>query len=436
MAKRPRKTGQILPRNYGLRLAMPGRQDLFVSPAAYIIAQVMLETPKEIRTRLRDWSERHNEDYGEVEPTFVDAVEKREGSKNILNVSRRTGSRQLTDLALPKVRREQTRFTGVVKSKERGEYDFALPFYDSARAVNIGYPGARVGNEDNLYNEGKGKDLSIIGVHLAIPEIALAIDEQSGTPQWANMTGLFPRQRKTESIMPHLPFNFNFFKSLENMTPDELELYRLVTDLIVNYYGKNSSQYEMSVSALKNSKIFSSELVMAINSPSDRAQFKVLRQKEQEISLEPGSQEDRRHAAVTTLVDNISKYLQESFYYVPVGYCREFVGTPWETIARRFEPKGNGKGPVYSIAISDEHPPILVRKYLSHKSLRWAEFPDTLVTSHISQKLNHPYTSIDDVTRRESHVELVLPDETLRKKGIVVPEILNKEYDTLRERGK
>lgn len=431
MSKRPRKTGQILPRNYGLRLAMPGIQDIFVSPAAYLIAQVMLETPAEIRARLRDWSERHNEQYEDVEYAFAEAVEKREGSKNILNTSRRTASRY-SDLVLSKVRREQNRFTGTVKSKEKGDYDFALPFPPIGRGVNIGYPGARVGNKDNLYNEGKGKALSVIGAHLAVPEIALATDNQSSLPQRSNMTGLFPRDRKIESVMPSLPFTFNMFKSPEIMNQGELEMYRLVTDLIVNYYGKKESQYGISVEALKNPRIFSPELISAINHPTDRAQFKVLRQKEQEVSLQPGSQEDRRHASVTTLVAKISDYLRDSFDYVPSGYSREFVGTPWETVAKRFEPRGNAKGPVYSITVSDEHPPILVRKYLSHKSLVWGGFIDAMVTSHISEKLDSYYTSIDDVTRRESQVVLVLPDENLKKKGIVVPEILKKEYDSLR----
>ena len=60
-----RRTGQILPRAYGLRVFGNG-SSVFVNPTAYILAQVMLETPQEITARIEDWAYRKGQSPQQV----------------------------------------------------------------------------------------------------------------------------------------------------------------------------------------------------------------------------------------------------------------------------------------------------------------------------------------------------------------------------------
>ncbi len=432
---RKRSTGEILPRNYGLRLSMPlSHPDIFVSPIAYAIAQVMLESPAEIRARMQDYARRHEEDPEVVSRSFVAGVLEREHSKNLLNFARRTAHRRAHKLALQGVERDGRMFIGEVKSKGRkGLYKFTLPIPDFNRDANISYPGARTGTNDNLFNEGKGKNITVIGIHLAVPEIAIYQDGITRLSQEANMTGLAPKDRIARQELPNLPFTFNFFSSVEQMNEQQLELYQTLTDIVFNYYLKGLSQYESSVLALQNPNIYSPELIKAILHQRDRAQFKVLRQDEKEVNeahLTPT--QDRRYAAVTTLLSKIRTYLEKFRESHFAGYCREFVGTPWETVARRFEP--SGQGPVYSVVTSSEHPPLIVGRLLKHKAQDWINSYDPFQTDNIADKIGLKYSIIDDQTRRESTVELILPDEALRERGIHIPENLQREYDALRAR--
>src|SRR3989338_3039201 len=132
-----RKTGRILPRNYGIRLQKRfSHFYMFIPPSSYILAQLALETPEEIRRRILDRAERNGRSPEELKEEFVEAVVKREGTKNILNNSRRTESRQIHNLALRSVSRQGRVFEGKVKSKGRewddkfvreGYYTFIIP---------------------------------------------------------------------------------------------------------------------------------------------------------------------------------------------------------------------------------------------------------------------------------------------------------------------
>lgn len=427
--KEEQKTGLILPRSYGLRLAMPqSMPDVFISPVSYILGQIMLETPGEIRNRVRDWADRHGESYEESLEALVKGVLKREKTKNILNFSRRTESRQVHDLALQNMKHYGGNFTGEVKSKgPDGYYSFSLPEPCQRRDCNISYPGARVGNSDNLWNEGKGKNMSVIGVHLAVPEIAIAIDYATGMAQRANTTGLAPRERKM-GFVPNLPFTFNSFKNPEQMSENELAQYRLLTDLFMDYYVNGNSQYKLSVEAMKN-PVFSEELKRAIVHPKDRAKFKVLRQREEEKQKDDLSSAEARHYASTVkLLEGIKSYFEKEWDYTSSGYMREFPDSDWETVARRFEPKG--EGPVYSVCVV-EKVPVLVRRYLGHKAVNWIDSSDKN-QFHPLKRLRRRYNSVDDATRRDSVTEVVLPDRQLREKGIYIPRNLQEIYNSLR----
>jgi hypothetical protein len=435
MANGKRKTGEILPRNYGIRLSMPrGVSDVFISPASYVLAQIMLETPTEIKARVREWARRKGHNAEEAINELGEAVRKREGSKNLLNLSRRTATRQLTDMAIEEMKHEGRIFRGDVRSKEKGSYMFCLQEPPRSRDVDIGWPGSRVENVEGIISEGKLKDATYVGVHMAIPEIALATDHGSGLAQSENMTGLFPAQRRMRnSKVPSLPFTFNFFKPIGQMNEGEIEQHRIVTDLLMEYYLDKATQYGISIRALENPKIFSQELVRAITGEDDRASFKVIRQKETGVSRDKiTSEEDRRHASVRKMAENIRAYLEEvrSCYFA--GYCREFVGTDWETVAMRFESRG--RGPVYSVVTSEEHPPLVVGRRLGHKAEDWARSYDPVRKDHVAEKIGIKYSMIDDVTRRDSVVELILPDDALAKRGIHIPENLRREYSGLRRR--
>jgi len=404
-----RKTGEIIPRDYGIRLDLPGK-DLFIPPSSYVLAQLALETPIEIRTRIADFAERNNLGKTRLEREFKEAVRKREGSLNILNFSRRTKTRRTNTVF--KIRREATRFTGTVKSKEEGEYEFSLPLPNSRSEINMGYPDARATTEDNLYNEGKGR-MAVIGFHLAIPEIAIYHDSKSNISQNNNMTGLYPSQRNTGRRLPELPFSFHDF----DYPNSEL------TDLIMAYYLDDLSQFELSKRVIANQALFSRELTKAISSPLDLALFKVIRQKEREIGIEKGSLESRRLGSITTILDNLEDYFKSQGYY-PAGYSREFAGTEWETIARRFEPRKHG--PIYSIVVG-EHPPLIVKRNLGDKR------PFEVLESDIPPENRVGwYKSIDDVTRRDSITEVILPDLKLESAGYKVSQTLKQEYESLR----
>ncbi|PIN89894.1 hypothetical protein COU60_02255 [Candidatus Pacearchaeota archaeon CG10_big_fil_rev_8_21_14_0_10_34_76] len=434
MVRKRRKTGEILPRAYGIRISMPrGIEDVFVSPAPYILAQLMLETRSEIRARIKDYAERNKVDETELTEEFVEKVKKRNGSKNILNFSRRTRTRR-SNLALEGLTHRGSRFSGSVKSTEEGSYLFTIPEPPAFRDTPIGFPGAWVNTKDKIYSEEKGK-MVVVGTHLAVPEIALITDEQTKMSQSENMTGLYPTQRQMRSPMPVLPFTFNIFKNLERMTDKERERHSLITDLIMRHYINGATQYEISVEALNHTELLSPELISAIKNPRDRARFKVLRQKEKEfIEGSLTDSEERRYAAITNLVENISTYLKETHGYIPTGYGREFVGTPWEAIARRFEPpRESTSGLVYSIVTSEGHVPLIIKKQLGNKSHNWQDVNDPMQTLHIAHKIDRTYDIVDDMTRQDCAVTLPSPDKKLRELGIQIPQILQKDYDELRK---
>src|SRR3989338_5384501 len=81
-------TGEIIPRDYGIITYNEGRK-LFVSPSKYAVGTLILERPGQIRARLREKADRDGLDFKELEDAFVKGVVRREGAKNILNISGR-----------------------------------------------------------------------------------------------------------------------------------------------------------------------------------------------------------------------------------------------------------------------------------------------------------------------------------------------------------
>jgi hypothetical protein len=299
----------------------------------------------------------------------------------------------------------------------------------SGRDVSISYPDAICGCEDSYWASGKRKRSISVCAHIAALEIALHEDDKTQRSQDKNITGLYPSERWN---VPHLPFTFNFFKSENELNPSNLDKQRALMGILVRYYAFGLSQTDVSIEALRNPVIYSKKLVEAILNSNDRARFEIVRQREERVSKENLTDiEDRRYASVTTLIGNITKYLDKVRNCYFGGYSLEFVGTKWQTVARRFEPRGNG--PSYAIVTSKEHPPIIVGHTLEEKSQNWLDSSDKLQTEHIWEKVGiKPYRMIDDVTRRTGYVQLILPDAPLKEHGFYIPENLQKEYDSLR----
>jgi len=422
MTKGKQKTGVILPRNYGLRVSMPASMpDVFVSPTAYVLGQIMLERPSEIRSRITDWSGRNDMDLQEVIEELSTKVTRREGSKNILNFSRRASLTSPHDTVLRDVKNYQQGFTGVVQSKARGSYEFTMPNNFKRRDHPISYPGAYVGTMDKFWNDGKGKNLTVIGTHLAVPEIALRFDTYTGLPQRSNMTGLAPRDRFSEEDIPTLPFRLNCFMDPARMDESQKSRYDLVTDLFMDYYLNGTSQYELSKSALQND-ILSQTLKDAFLDPRDRAQFRVLRQKEEETT-----KGNRDTVSAKVFLEKLNERVQDAPYsYHHVGYMREFAGSEHEIVTKRFEPQG--VGPVYSIGIL-EGVPIVVKRNLEGRAENWMDSENKIESHPFSR--GSGYKDVDDNTRRDSYTSVILPDRSFGE-SFGISQNLQAMYDKVR----
>ena len=435
-----RKTGTILPRTYGILLDMPGFAT-FVSPMQYVLAQLAFETVSEIQERVGDWAVGHGSGLENALKALEVGVLEIEGTKNILTHSRRTLTRQASDLTLRKVRHYGSKFDAEVKSRgdfrdNEGYRKVSLREPPKIQEVVIGYPDNTCSCPDHHYGSFKRKRLNPVCMHVAVSEIALSIDTRFDAPQHGNMTGLLPRQRLMNSPLPALPFTFNFFKEPQSRSEEEQLVWRLATDAIMKYYTQGESQYQLDIELLNNPTIYSKALINAIQGPNDRARFEVLRQKEEEFPIEKlTARQNARHASVTGMLKDIYSYIIKKHSCFPAGLCREFVGTLWETVARRFEPRG--RGPVYSVVVSEQHPPIIVARLLGEKTPDWHESYDPVQTDHLAEKIGlGRYSIVDDVTRRTSNVQLRLPDKALRGFGCHIPENLRREYDELRARMK
>jgi hypothetical protein len=172
--KNPRETGVILPRYYGLRINMPRGESIFVTPMHYALAQLLLESPSEIRLRLEDWAEFNSQNPIEVKSEFVSGVQKKEGTKNVLNFGRRTANRQSQDsMALRKVKAYGNKLTAEAKSKGKGNYHaIFIPQPNEHRSVKISHPGAHCECPDASWGEVKGRNSTSICTSLAALDFA------------------------------------------------------------------------------------------------------------------------------------------------------------------------------------------------------------------------------------------------------------------------
>lgn len=440
--KGKRPTGEIIPRTYGVMLSMPGRDNLFVSPMPYALAQIQLERTNEIRTRLKRWASSQGRPFQEVEDQFTEGVGGEHERDLLLNHTRRPEQFAIKP-AIKGVRHYGPVFTGEVISRtydsaadEKEYHAVSLRHPPTRRDINVGFPRGECDCGDSKWNGYKRKEVTSVCAHLAALEIALATDAGGRTSAEDNMTGLSPKQRAMtlrggDAIPhPHLPFTFNSFKPVSKMNAPELKRHDALTRMIMGYFTEGKRFYELNTEALSRPEVFSPELLNAIKGLEDRARFVVLRQDERSIRSESESQ-DRLYGATTHALEQIDSFLGTK-NFVPVGYTREFVGTPWETVARRYVESGSrGATLVYSVCTKEGLPPVIVRRNLDHKSGNLLDSSDPMPEVHPFARINRQYASRDDTTRRNSQTQVVLPTA---QRSITIAANLAEHYKSIQKR--
>ncbi len=428
-----RATGEILPRTYGIMLEMPGNHNLFVTPMAFALAQIQLERPREIRARISDWAKRNDKNKAEIEEKFRRSAGNEHERDAFLNHSRQPNTNG--KLALKEVRHLGAAFKADVKSRTHKEgsqdnvdyYHVALHHPLANRDITIGFPYGECGCEDSRWNSYKKKSVTAECVHMAALEIALATDVASRAASDKNITGLTPEARKiyldrTSTLAhPSLPFTFNFFKPLADCSESQGAQHRMLTDMIMNHFVRKKGHYELNGEALSHIELFSPVLLKALAHPLDRARFAVLKQDKRTITPKSPA-EDRLYGSITEALDKIDARFQTELGFVPVGYVREFVGTPWEVVATRYVEKyrRGGTGLVYSVCAREDVPPVIVCRNLEHKTGNLLDSKDPQPCVHPFARLGKTFPSRDDATRRMSPTRVILPTARGEDKGIKV----------------
>ena len=396
------QTGEIIARDYGLVLHEYGQRRVFFSPSKYAIGLAILESPSELRRRIREKSEREGIEYQSLEEAFVNGVVKREGSKNLLNIHGKK--------ALQNARRYGTIYFANIKSKSRegpAFYDVQLGSPEIKNG-SFSYHSARCECSDNFWNEVKCFD--VICPHISALEIALYKDSTSRKSSKKNITQLSPRERTEHPSMP-----FSLFQNSSTREKDEI-----ITDILFDYFVEEKDHFEINKGLLENRLIYSIDLLRSIQDIRDKVQYKVLRHKEKD--LENG---DKKYCgAVKALEKKIIAELKIKRFKSDY-YAVEFKGTDYETISKRFR-RGNL---VYSICIREGMLPVIVKKNLFVKSKNIFQSNDPREDSPF-MRIGCKYISIDDATRRESLTEIIIPG--MKRESIIqVPKWMSERYRAL-----
>ncbi|HLC46868.1 MAG TPA: hypothetical protein VJI75_03950 [Candidatus Nanoarchaeia archaeon] len=407
-------TNEIIPRNYGITLHSPYNKRLFLCPSQYMLGHLTLETSAEIRARLHEYSERKGIPYRKLSSDFRAKVMRREKGTGIIDLSRR--------LALKEVNRYGGKISAQVLSKS-GVDHYPVNISDAQRFPSgrlppgIEYHDSKCSCESAFWADVKEIDISC--PHISALEIALVSDNNSPKDSAKrNITGLTKKARGDFNELPFALSRIGAFSNGRIAIPEQ----RALTDLMMGYYLENKNQYDIDVEALSDEMMYTPALRAEMLNGS--AVFSVLRQKESAAS-DLSSSEARYQGAVRALVERISSELQTRDYRSK-GYAREFVGTDFESVARRWE---NGVK-AYHICTSRENPPLIVVRHLEKKAHDWMR-PDDPRQDSPFRRIGESYTSIDDASRREGSTQVVIPGER-PDSMLFVPEELKRRYAALK----
>jgi hypothetical protein len=381
-------TGAIVPRDYGITIKHAG-QKFFFNPLNYAIGELLLETNAEIKGRIREKAEREGLFEEELLPAFLEAVERKEGSKNILSYSRHT--------CFERVKLYGNVYSARAKSKSK----IGPKFYHVhiEKLDKLAYSTVYSDAPEGVWGEVK-----VSGIPMTTQGAAL--DTALYRKQ---RLGMHPRDLPEPWEIP-----FTFFDRGRAK-----ERYRLLTDALFDYYVENKTHYVVNRELMEQKSIFTGALKQEIE--NDTAWFSVVRNNEGSIdSAELSSEERKYYASVKSLEKRIKQRFEDKAFSF-LGYCLEFKGTPYEVVAQRFAQKNTSI--VYDLCMSKEIPPLLVKKVLDERDSDWIEQSSIDQQAQPVANIGQTYRSIDDRTRRQSYATVLVPNA-----GIFIPENLAKVY--------
>jgi hypothetical protein len=384
-------SGEILPRDYGLILQGNRGPKVFMSPAKYAIATLMLERPGQIRARLRDKAQQEGLSFEDLVQKFTQGVKRKHGTKNILN---RSGRNAVQNVAL-----YGNQYTAQVKAKSNQR----KAFYDvriSQPIISEDYGGSvSCDCQDDRWNDVKA--LETLCMHAAALQVAFETDNRSGKSAKNNITGLVPSKR----FKQFMPFGIGEYRSSAWS--------RLITQIAIEYYIENKSYFDLNKRLLGVDKMYTPQVMPFIE--SSKASFGVLRQREKTA----GKGNEQHAKAVKYLQQRVrSRLLSSGFHFA--GYYLENKGTEHEVIAQRFV----DHSAVYGLCIKNGELPYVVRKHLGEKVSDWVSAQDIRIDLPLS-RIGEKYLSIDDFTRRESLTQIILPSNEN------IPSYLQRKYTQL-----
>ncbi len=376
------KTGEILPRDYGITFRENG-ETFFISPMKYILGKIILESPQNLKKRIREKAHLEGLKIRNLEKELKEGFRKRSNTpKEFLETGRD---------AISEVKGYNNIFTAEIPSKSKSNSPYKVQL-----GLENGLKHARCECSDSFWVDVKRK--SIICPHISALEIALFQDNSSKLSSQTNLTGLTPSQR------PHnhnLPFNLEEFDSL-------------VTQIMFDYFVEGKSQFQLDKYLLEFGDLVSDEIKDKLQ--NDKAVYSVLRQKERSFDRNSISETQKRYyGAQRALKTRIKDMLKEKGFREN-GYGLEFKFSDFETVSERFR-QGNI---IYSVCTQDYASPFIIKKVLGEKT----SIEDRMETNPLSLR---EYTSVDDTTRRESFNRIIIPGQN-QGSEVFVPQILKNSY--------
>src|SRR3989338_2712431 len=325
------QTGEILARDYGIILYPQPHRKVFLSPSKYALATIMLETPGQIRQRLREKAERNSLKFEDLVEELATGVKRRFGSKCFLNSHTR---KVIRNPAL-----YGATITADIKAKSRGYYHTSIVFPDSPQCGHTQMDcHCKSGYWDGV------KRFEEVCTHLAALETAIAYDNKTRAPMTQNITGLPPRKRP-QVVLP--------------FTIDE----HTITDIVWDYCVEGKNHAQINQELLTRAQLYSPQLVQVLTHPRSWARFGIVRQKERTYEEGNNPEPNAYYSAVKSVEAQITKLLTKRGF-IREGYAREFTGTPHQVVVQRFR-QGHE---VYHLCIKEDLPPVLVRRFLGSRA--------------------------------------------------------------------
>lgn len=382
------KTGIILPRDYGISLWSNGKKT-FLSPMKYILAQLMLEKPKEIELRIKKMANEKGLVFKELNDEFKFSVLKKNTSLNILKID----SESLI--------KNTKKYNNTIHSQIHSMSN-KFPSYYNLQLSQTNNQHSRCSCSDNYWNEIKYSGDQMC-THLSSLELALWQDLNSTKSSKNNNTGLTKRDLLQNLL---LPFEFH-----QDHKDDYLE--KLTNDALFDYFIEKKSHVNINKKLLDKPIIYSEKLRNKLESNDDCLSYQILRLKEKDFITQKLPIADKIYYNCVKALDIRLQNELKSRGYQFESYGLEFKGTEHETISKRFR----NKDQIYSICMSSHQLPLLVRKNLGEKSSNLYNSNDlNCIRSSTNPNFNlNPiereieYMSIDDKTRRECLTKIIVP---------------------------